>query len=97
MFPFCGFFKFLHDALLYISSLFDIFLWLLDLGVKLSGSGAMPDLSSIQAKVMAQAQAISAALAQKNAQAAAANHNSSSADVDRNKLKSLVDKIPTER
>ena len=74
------------------------------MGVKLPTSGAVPDLSSIQAKVMAQAQAISAALAQKNAQAAAETshrnsdaHEKNSAEVDKNKLKSLVDKIPTER
>jgi hypothetical protein len=77
------------------------------LGVTLPVSGA-PDISIIQAKVRAQALAISAALAQKTAQAAAAavtasNSASSGAgagaagQVDQNKLKSLVEQIPTER
>jgi hypothetical protein len=60
-----------------------------------------PNLSSIHAKVLAQAQAISAQLAQKNSTApvpaAPAAPALSAEEVEKAKLKALVDKIPTTR
>ena len=61
-----------------------------------SGAATSIDISNIQAKVLAQAQAISAAIAMKSA--ASKTTTSGSAAINaQEKMKLLVDQIPTER